>query len=286
MRYLILLAACGRSAPTAEQLDAAHPIDARAIDAAVPQTSVELKIVTFNLLHGFPSFENLEQRTDIVVDWINTVQPDLLALQEAAQTATMMNRGEIIAQRTGYHWAWTKAAGVPGVFEEGPGVLSRAPIAASEGIQLPHVVNTFGVRSATRAEVDTAAGRVAMVSMHLGGDSPPDVVINADQATAAESFLMASAATTHLLGGDTNATPDEPGMVYLRGQLDDAWQTANPSDPGLTDPVPTAMNRIDYLYVERSVQVLACELLFTAPVNGIYASDHFGVMCTVRIHGV
>ena len=257
--------------------------DAATRNDAPAAASVVLKVGTFNVLHGFPGFENLEQRTQQVVDWITAVQPDLVAIQEAAQSGTMMNRGQIIADRTGYHWAWTVAAGVPGVFEEGPGVLSRAPIVASDGIMLPHVVNTFGVRSATRVEIDTAVGRVAMVSAHLGGDSPPDVVINLDQATAASDFLADVPATAHFLGGDTNAEPDEAGMVYLRSILNDAWMTANPGDPGFTADSGAPSHRIDYVYVEPSVEVQACELLFTTPVDGIYASDHLGVLCTVRV---
>jgi endonuclease/exonuclease/phosphatase family metal-dependent hydrolase len=291
MRYLAacaIVVGCGGGSQPPVGDDAAGPgvADAATSDAAIadaPVDSVVLKVATFNVLHGFPLFENLEQRTQIVVDWITAEQPDLVTIQEAAQTSTMPNRGGLIAERTGYHWAWTVAAGVPGVFEEGPGVLSRAPMVASAGIMLPHVVNTFGVRSATRAEIDTPVGRVAMVSAHLGGDSPPDVVINADQAMAAHGFLMEADATAHLLGGDMNADSDEPGMGYLRTQLDDAWMVANPDDPGFTSETPTPTHRIDYVYVEHTVEVVGCELIFAAPVGGIYASDHVGVACSIRI---
>jgi endonuclease/exonuclease/phosphatase family metal-dependent hydrolase len=267
-------------AGTEVTVDAAPPFDVPTAQA------VTLKVGTFNILHGFPTGENLEQRTDIVVNWINTEKPDLMALQEAAQSSGMQNRGDIIAQRTGYHWVWTKAAGFAGVFEEGPGVLSRLPIAASEGVMLPHVVNTFGVRVATRAVVETPAGRVAIVSAHIGGDDPPETVINQDQATAAHNFLMAAPSSTfHILAGDMNASATEPGMVFLRSKLDDAWLKANPTQPGFTADAASPTERIDYVYVESSMNVQSCKLLFDQPVNGLYASDHLGVLCEVRIGG-
>ena len=44
-----------------------------------------------NIFHGFPSGENIEQRTDILVNWINAEQPDLMAIQEAAQSGYCRN---------------------------------------------------------------------------------------------------------------------------------------------------------------------------------------------------
>jgi endonuclease/exonuclease/phosphatase family metal-dependent hydrolase len=284
--FAVVLTACARSSSPATEPEPDAPpaaVDARVEVDAPAATSTTLKVATFNLLHGFPTFENLEQRTDIVVDWITAVQPDLVAIQEAAISSTSMNRGEIIAQRTSYQWAWTKAAGFAGVFEEGPGVLSRVAMTSHDGTMLPHVVNTFGVRSATRVEIETPVGRVAIVSAHIGGDDPPATIINADQAMAARDFLMGSTAVAHFLCGDMNANPDEAGMVALRGQFDDAWMRANPNDPGYTSDAANPTHRIDYIYVDKSVEVLGCELLFAAPVSGILASDHLGVMCTIRI---
>jgi endonuclease/exonuclease/phosphatase family metal-dependent hydrolase len=76
----------------------------------------------------------------------------------------------------------------------------------------------------------------------------------------------------------------------------DAWGSTHPGEPGHTftaeNPLVTAENwdwelelgrRIDYILVRCSahgptLDIRACERLFDEPVDGVWASDHFGVV--------
>jgi endonuclease/exonuclease/phosphatase family metal-dependent hydrolase len=103
--------------------------------------------------------------------------------------------------------------------------------------------------------------------------------------------------------GDFDATPDAASTSFLRGRrsLDgvsicyqDAWETLRPTDPGFTfgaenplvraGEVATAVSRrIDYILVRSgrhgpTLRVLSCDRVLDRPVDGVWASDHFGVV--------
>jgi endonuclease/exonuclease/phosphatase family metal-dependent hydrolase len=106
-----------------------------------------------------------------------------------------------------------------------------------------------------------------------------------------------------LVLGDFDATPDAASMQFWRGRrsLDgvsvcyqDAWETVRPTEPGFTfdagnplvraGEVATAVSRrIDYVLVRSGVhgptlKVQSCDRLLDSPVDGVWASDHFGVV--------
>jgi endonuclease/exonuclease/phosphatase family metal-dependent hydrolase len=108
--------------------------------------------------------------------------------------------------------------------------------------------------------------------------------------------------------GDFDATPDAASMQFWRGRrsLDgvsvcyqDAWETAHPDEPGLTftaanplvraGEVATAVSRrIDYILVRAgrhgpTLQVSRCERVLDQPVDGVWASDHFGVLADLEV---
>ncbi len=108
--------------------------------------------------------------------------------------------------------------------------------------------------------------------------------------------------------GDFDATPDAASMQFWRGRrsLDgvsvcyqDAWETVRPGEPGPTfsaenplvraGEVATAVSRrIDYVLVRSGIhgptlQVLACHRLLDEPVDGVWASDHFGVVADLAL---
>jgi endonuclease/exonuclease/phosphatase family metal-dependent hydrolase len=111
-----------------------------------------------------------------------------------------------------------------------------------------------------------------------------------------------------VLAGDLDATPDAASIRFLRGlqSLDgtsahyhDAWERAHPGEPGHTfttrNPLMTeesdvrveTSRRIDYIFVrcdERgpTLDVRRCERIFDQPVDGVWASDHFGLVADLE----
>jgi len=263
--------------------------DAAATDGAETEM---LTVLDFNLFHDFPSFSNIEQRTRMVADVINSIQPDFVTLQEAGQSPMLQNRAQVLAGMTGYRWAWQRASGTPTVFEEGPAILSKWPLEWSAGQMLPHD-QFFGLagRAVVGVRAQTPYGPIQVFSTHLTTQSDPTIVN--DQAEAAYRFMTDQPTDMpEFLGGDMNSNPDETAMRFLRGEvslngvtstLHDAWMSAEPSLPGLTDPSNSPRHRIDYLYFApgqaRVASAADCQLMFTQPVGGVYASDHLGVLC-------
>jgi endonuclease/exonuclease/phosphatase family metal-dependent hydrolase len=97
-------------------------------------------------------------------------------------------------------------------------------------------------------------------------------------------------------------------MLFWRGRrsidgvsvcYQDAWETARPADPGLTftaenplvraGEVATAVSRrIDYVLVRAGrhgplLQVLHCDRFLDEPVEGVWASDHYGVIADLSV---
>ena len=106
-----------------------------------------------------------------------------------------------------------------------------------------------------------------------------------------------------VLAGDFDATPDAASMRFWRGRqsLDgtsvcyrDAWESVHPGEPGHTfsrdNPMMSDGNwardvgrRIDYILVRcgrfgPTMRIAACDRIFDEPVDGVWASDHFGVV--------
>jgi endonuclease/exonuclease/phosphatase family metal-dependent hydrolase len=106
-----------------------------------------------------------------------------------------------------------------------------------------------------------------------------------------------------VLAGDFDAEPDMASMRFWRGRQSlggmsvcyrDAWSDAHPAAPGHTftpdNPMVRQGNwplergrRIDHILVRcgqhgPTLEITACERIFDVPVDGVWASDHFGVV--------
>jgi hypothetical protein len=77
----------------------------------------------------------------------------------------------------------------------------------------------------------------------------------------------------------------------------DAWESANPSDPGATSTPDNPLvadwdwpfRRLDYILVRcgehggPTLIIRACSRVFDQPVEGVWASDHFGVVADLSL---
>lgn len=90
-----------------------------------------------------------------------------------------------------------------------------------------------------------------------------------------------------------SSTTFPPGGT--RAAYVDAWEAVNPHEAGHTftpvDPPVEAGGwtgesgrRIDYIFV-KALEVVDCSLSFDKPVDGVWASDHFGVTADVQAAG-
>jgi endonuclease/exonuclease/phosphatase family metal-dependent hydrolase len=263
--------------------------------AGDPGQTATFKVLTINLKHPLTGMDEALVRLQIVADVINQSQPDVVALQEVVQDGEDPSLAEQLAGLTGYEWFWQYTYTVPLLFNEGIGVLSRWPIVWTDATTLPHLDLVIFTRQVIGARVDSPYGEIQLFCTHMTTDS--DETIKADQALAVYEFIQANPSTrAGFLAGDLNAEPDTLAMRFFRGEAEhegvtgnliDAWAAINPGQDGFTIPSNAPDRRIDYIYVipgtQTSASVDSCEVMFSDQVDGLYASDHLGVMCSFTL---
>lgn len=262
-----------------------------------------MRVVTWNLWWRYGPWR---ARREAIAATLVELAPDLCGLQEVWGSETA-NLAAELADRLGLHWCWAGRPPSPTRQREygpelrfGNAVLSRWPISAHTELALP--VRGDRQRLALHARVDAPAGELAMFTTHLSHQLDASAVRLA-QVREIAGFVAAHAAGTGyppVLTGDLNAEPDSDELRLLGGSLTepaapgqvlfDAWRFARADHPGYTwdhrnpyladDPTPDA--RIDYILVGPPRQgrgrVRSARLAGTAPVAGVWPSDHFAVV--------
>ena len=168
----LALAAAPADAPTATA--SAQRATPAAAGRGAQEGAATLRFVTFNAYHGgFGSgwtgdASHIDERLAIAADQLVALTPDVIALQEASAGR---RRGDIAAKLAvtlGFHHVRASASRwavpLPLVndlaawildFDEGPAILSRFPIVASETYELPRCRAYLDPRVVLRAEVAT-----------------------------------------------------------------------------------------------------------------------------------
>jgi endonuclease/exonuclease/phosphatase family metal-dependent hydrolase len=131
------------------------------------------------------------------------------------------------------------------------------------------------------------------------------------QAVAAARFIEERVGERKMhvvLAGDFDADPAAASIRFWCGRQSlggmsvcyrDAWESTHPRDPGHTftpnnplvagGEMPLEVGRrIDYIFVRcadhgPTLEVSDCGLIFDEPVDGVWASDHFGVVADLRV---
>jgi endonuclease/exonuclease/phosphatase family metal-dependent hydrolase len=130
------------------------------------------------------------------------------------------------------------------------------------------------------------------------------------QAVVAAGFLekLAGGFDTHVvLAGDLTAEPAAANVRFLTGRQSlggvsvcyrDAWESVHPDEAGDTYAWPEnalrvdwdwPFKRLDYIFVRcglhggPTLEITGCERLFDEPVDGVWASDHFGVLAELEL---
>jgi endonuclease/exonuclease/phosphatase family metal-dependent hydrolase len=268
-----------------------------------------LRFLTLNLWGGEPP---LDRRMAIIAEGIAQLLPDVVALQEVQDRPEIPNQAQALAQATGMHHVFAPAVAFRGG-HEGLALLSRWPIVAHEAQALPHATADEGriLLSAAIAPGGGEPGAPLWVHVtHLNyrlqhGRQREDQVIAIERVIAARPDSV-----PQILMGDFNARPDSDEIRWLGGlttladrrtSFQDAWAVRHPGAPGWTwataNPYTAALaflqpdRRLDYIFVtpqrrDGRGRIHDCRIVFDQPApDGIYASDHFGLLADVQIAG-
>lgn len=274
-----------------------------------------LRVLTLNCWNISAPFE---ARLSLIRAGIQSLKPDLIGLQEIVVMSTSFDQGHEILDGLGYHrvfgpaFRWSDLDPLlPFDCEQeqtnafGNLVASRWPIRRSEVRALPSI-ESGEARSILATTIDAPFGPLAFAATHLNWKLHHGY-IRERQVVAVADFIeewAAGSAFPPILVGDLNAEPDATeirflcGLTSLSGRsiyFQDAWRVAGHGGPGLTwdnaNPYAAAQyetsRRIDYILVgeaDRSGRgrIESARVVMNEPVDGVFPSDHFGVLAEIR----
>ena len=266
-----------------------------------------LKCLSFNLLHGGPlsgrvgPAQHLERRLEIVIQELQSLNVDIIGLQEASSSRGRGNIAARIAAQLGFQYVYapsssrvfaseklnTAIARVMN-FTEGPAIVSRFPILHSQVYDIPHCGLFPNPRVLLRTQLQTPWGQLWACSTHISSDPC--------QAYAVAQLLHDQYDSLPLIVmGDFNAQEHSSNMTHLirEAGLIDTFRTANPITSGCTVDQhvyashPTAFGRVNYVFLRPGAntpgQTRTSRIVLNTPrrfPDGqvLWPSDHYGVL--------
>ena len=262
----------------------------------------DVRVLSLNIWNRLGPWD---ERLAAIRATLEVERPDVIGLQEVITTpfGDALDQGKAIAAGYGYEVAFGRSHGEGFAF--GNGILSKWPIKRTESFMLPDGEGSEP-RSLLFAELDTPFGLLPMFSTHLAWRFHEGAVRQAQVLAVADkvNHLAPLAGLPAVLVGDFNAEPETDEIRYLKGltklgrdrcvYFADAFAIAGEGD-GVTfskqnpfaEPLREPDRRIDYIFVQRRHEdargePLHARVCFNKPVNGVFPTDHFGVIATLR----
>lgn len=272
-----------------------------------------LRVLTLNV-------ENVEgdpRRTKAINTEIRRIDPDLVALQEVIADPDRAQLDELLADTAlrGTHQADAMSYTPP--FADrygGTAVASRWPHTTVEVLDM-RVAGATDVPWCTLAVTVRVpdAGELLFIGTTAAWRLDAEAVREEQAVALTDLDARHRRALPTVIAGDFNAAPDAASIRYLRGlqslggrsvHYHDAWEIAgagpgytwtvdNPNTRDVVDAVvrqPQHRRRIDYVFIgswhqHRSAycQVRSAAVAFDQPIDGVWASDHYGVVVDVEL---
>src|SRR5215211_235577 len=264
-----------------------------------PSTAESLRVATLNL---WGRSEPWPDRRAVLTDGFRRLRPDVIAFQEAITIDGYDQVADILGSDYGIvHQS-------VGLIGDGNGiaVASRLPLGEVREVDLHLTERTADFPCATiiaEILVPEPIGPVLFVN-HL-----PNWQLSFEYEREIQTAAVARAIEElapqlerHVVvAGDLDAAPDAASFRFWTGKqsLDgmsvcyrDAWESAHPGEPGHTFTPENGnmidwdwpFKRIDYVLVRcgqhggPTLMIESCHRIFDEPVDGVWASDHFGLL--------
>ena len=271
-----------------------------------------LRVVTLNLWQQYGAWA---QRRRLLITGLRTLQPDVVAFQESIknddydQVSDLLGPGFLIV-----HQQHRDADGM------GISIASRWSLGDVHELDLGVTPRCAGFPAGTlvvEVHAPDPVGSFLFVN-HF-----PHWQLNFErerelQSLAAASFVEERVQRTPrqvLVAGDFDANPESASIRFWLGRQSlgdtsvcyrDAWESLHPDEAGHTftpsspivrDEVVKNMRpfrdwpfrRIDYILLRfgahggQALDIAACDRIFDQPVEGVWASDHFGLVADLSI---
>ena len=271
------------------------------------------RVLTLNVqnLEGDP------RRTELLNRGLRELEPDLVALQEVVRTPQRDQLAELLEGTGlhGTHQAEVLAYEPPwGDRYGGSAIASRWPYRVVEALDLRGGGVPDVPWCTLAAAVDVPGeGELLFVAATTSWRLSAEAARERQAAALADLDARHRRTLPTILAGDLNAPPEAASIRFLTGlqslggrsvAFQDAWAVAG-AGPGYTwtsdDPLaadeieqlvgqPEHRRRLDYVLVggrdahpDAHARVRAARLAFDRPVEGVWASDHFGVLAELDL---
>ena len=263
-------------------------------------TGERFRVLTWNLWWRYGPWE---ERLPAIIETIRRLDPDLVALQEV-WVADGTSSAHVIADALGLHAEVAHRLDFDGT-GFGNAVLSRWPIERTAMRPLPGREEVDEQRLVFMAEVAAPEASVQVFSTHLNWRHDHGDIRQA-QVRELCAFVAAERPRSYppIVCGDFNAEPGsdeirmltglaavpEPGVVFR-----DSWSARGSVEPGWTwsneNPFAAAEyeqdRRIDYVFTgwrrnDGRGAPLSSRVVGDEPVDGVWPSDHFGVLAELQ----
>jgi endonuclease/exonuclease/phosphatase family metal-dependent hydrolase len=243
-----------------------------------------------------------DDRLAAILAGIEKIQPDILGLQEVIVLPGSFDQAAIIGEKFKMNAFFGRNESSE--YPMGNAILSKWPIVKSAVFPLPRV-DTDEHRSLVFAQVQAPHGIIPVFCTHLNWKLHEGHVreIQIRFVTDKIRELAPISGLSPILVGDMNAEPDSDEMRFLRGltklggnsvYFADCFGVAGDGSPGYTysraNPYAATLRepsrRIDFIYVrgpdeQGRGEPLDARVCFDEAHNGVFPSDHFGVVANI-----
>lgn len=266
---------------------------ARTID----ERATKLRIASLNVLHGYPDYEAMPLRLELIAAEIKRLEVDIMLLQEVPWTRAFGNGADLLATASGMNYVYYRANGNRHLigFEEGEAIFSRFPLHDVRFAELQPRAGFFENRIVLQALTDTPQGPIRLFVTHLTNG---EKAVNQKQAAALEKIVGDTAEVPTIVAGDLNATEDTPQYLSIAENWIDVYRSSNKNDPGFTccqndlfqKEAQELNHRIDYIFwmedPEKRLQLQDVKLAFDQPYqlgdSKLWLSDHLGLLAIFK----
>jgi endonuclease/exonuclease/phosphatase family metal-dependent hydrolase len=251
----------------------------------------DIIIISLNMLHGFPKFNSLASRLEILADELIDLNADIVMLQEVPWTFKTGNGAEFLAKRLGMNYEYLRANGNRWTigFEEGEAILSRYPLTEIGFIELDPKADIFENRIVLSGISNTPIGKINLFVTHLSNENAE---INFRQASSLKKFVEGNNSGFGVVSGDFNAKPDSSQILGLSSEWIDAISFFDSAENVYTCCIDNLFQqkailskRIDYIFLPQppsSDLIVRTQKVFEQSFpneNGwLWVSDHVGLL--------
>jgi endonuclease/exonuclease/phosphatase family metal-dependent hydrolase len=241
--------------------------------SAKVESPTRVAVLTYNIYHGEDA--NGGSNLDAVAGIINSLEPDLVALQEVDNKTARAKRLDLTAElsrRTGMQGVFGKAMDYDGG-GYGEAVLSRYPIIETKNNLLPHTPKAEP-RAALEVHIELPVGvKIAFIGTHLDHQrNQSNRMMQAERIME----LYENYDLPMIMVGDLNAVPGSDPINLLLQQ----WSDVARDNPQPTFPSVKPARKIDYIMYKPKNRWKAVEVKV---IDERVASDHCPVFAVLEL---